>query len=170
MSWYPVDESGRCVAQNSANVSYERFSCLYENSFGLTMTSIEKWYNPIYVRNIMTANPWVPVLAILMYGTMIGVGRTYFKNREAWSWRTALAFWNLGLSVFSFIGFCRVAPLLFHNLYYYSISENFCFDPEQFYGSDRMAGTWIQLFVLSKFPYVLYCDVWRYITLRYIVL
>eukprot|EP00536_Pseudo-nitzschia_multiseries_P005136 jgi/Psemu1/189755/e_gw1.93.151.1 len=100
----------------------------------------------------MTENPWVPLMAIAMYGIMIGVGRAYFKDRDAWSWRTTLALWNLGLSVFSIIGFCRVAPQLAHNLYHYSITENFCFDPEQMYGSDRMVGTWVQFFVLSKFP------------------
>jgi len=131
---------------------------------------LEKYYGKdnTKVRDYMIENPWIPVVAIIMYGIMIGVGKTYFAKREAWNWRTTMALWNLGLSVFSFIGFLRVAPGLIHNFYYYSISENFCFDPENLYGSDKMVGMWVQLFVLSKFPYVLlllYCIVLYCITL-----
>lgn len=154
MSWYPSDPTGRCVVQNSANFSYEDFACLYESTIGKTMTPIEAVYNPIYVRDWMRENSWVPVVAILGYGIMIAVGKFYFAKRNAWSWRTCLALWNFGLSAFSLVGFCRVAPQLLHNLYHYSLQENLCFDPEQMYGSDRMIGTWVQLFVLSKFPYV----------------
>mmetsp|Transcript_3190 Transcript_3190/g.8830 ORF Transcript_3190/g.8830 Transcript_3190/m.8830 type:complete len:300 (-) Transcript_3190:253-1152(-) len=152
MSWYPVDKTEKCLMVNRAGLTYESLPCIYENTIGLTFTGWEKNYDPINMRDKMTDNPWVPIVAIAMYGIMIGVGRTYFKTREPWSWRTSLAFWNLGLSVFSLIGFCRVAPQLAHNLYHYTISENFCFDPEQMYGSDHMVGTWVQFFVLSKFP------------------
>jgi len=152
MSWYPSDPTERCVVKNSADFSYEDFACLYEKSIGMTMTPFESTYNPIYVRDWMRENSWVPVVAILGYGAMIAIGKTYFAKRDAWSWRTCLALWNFGLSVFSIIGFLRVAPQLIHNLYHYSLSENLCFDPEQMYGSDQMIGTWVQLFVLSKFP------------------
>ena len=91
MSWYPSDPTERCVVQNSANFSYEDFACLYEKSLGLTMTSFEEKYNPIHVRDWMTERPWVPVVAILGYGAMIAIGKTYFAKRDAWSWRTTLA-------------------------------------------------------------------------------
>ena len=154
MSWYPSDPSGRCVLENGAGFSYEDFSCVFKDTLGRTMTSFEAGYDPIFVRDLMRENPWVPFVAIAGYGIMIGVGKTYFKNRDPWSMRTTLALWNLGLSVFSVVGFCRVAPCLAHNLYYYTLTENLCFDPEQMFGSDRMVGTWVQFFVLSKFPYV----------------
>lgn len=102
----------------------------------------------------MVANPLVPIIAVVLYGVFIVTGRSYFKDRPAWNWRTSLALWNLGLSVFSAIGFCRVFPQLVHDFYYYSVTENFCFDPENFYGSGA-TGLWVQLFVLSKFPYVM---------------
>jgi len=116
------------------------------------MTKIERDYDPHNVYVMMGRNPWVPVTAILIYGISIIVGRSYFKNRPAWSWRRALALWNFGLSIFSLVGFIRVAPLLVHNFSHYSVSENFCFDPEQLFGSDHLGGTWVQLFILSKFP------------------
>lgn len=116
--------------------------------------SYEKSYKPIVVRDKMVENPWIPVTAIIMYGVFIVIGRAYFKNRQPVSWRKALALWNLGLSVFSAIGFCRILPHMLHNFYHYSLSEFFCFDPESMYGSDPVTGMWMQLFVLSKFPYV----------------
>lgn len=156
MSWYPIGENGRCVSRNSAGVAFENFSCLYEDSFvGRTVTSYEKSYTPIVVRDKMVENPWIPVTAIIMYGVFIVIGRAYFKNRQPVSWRKALALWNLGLSVFSAIGFCRILPHMLHNFYHYSLSEFFCFDPESMYGSDPVTGMWMQLFVLSKFPELL---------------
>jgi hypothetical protein len=43
------------------------------------------------------------------YGIGIVAGKAYFKNRSPWNWRGAMSLWNLGLSVFSAIGFVRVA-------------------------------------------------------------
>jgi len=93
----------------------------------------------------------VPILAVVLYGVFIMAGRSYFNGRPAWNWRNSMALWNLGLSLFSAIGFCRVFPQLVHDFYNYSVTENFCFDPESFYGSGA-TGLWVQLFVLSKFP------------------
>jgi hypothetical protein len=114
---------------------------------------MELEYEPVGLRDWMVANPAVPAIAVVLYGVLIVAGRSYFSTRDAWNWRTPMALWNLGLSVFSAIGFCRVFPQLVHDFYYYSVTENFCFDPENFYGSGA-TGLWVQLFVLSKFPYV----------------
>lgn len=158
MSWYPLDESRRCIRKNNGGVEYESFTCLYEGSMlsvDRTLTSYERNNDPTIIRDWMVKNPWLPVAAILLYGIFIKVGRAYFHNRQPLSWRTTLAMWNLSLSVFSFIGFTRVAPHLIHTLYHYSVSEFFCFDPEQSYGSEPSTGLWLVLFVLSKFPELL---------------
>ena len=110
-------------------------------------------YDPVELRDWMVANPWVPAVAVLMYGVFIVLGKKYFTGRPAWDWRATMALWNLFLSVFSAIGFCRTLPQLVHDFYYYSVTENFCFDPESSYGSGS-SGLWVQLFCLSKFPYV----------------
>lgn len=99
----------------------------------------------------MVGKPWVPILACILYALFIVVGQKYFANRDRWHWKYTLAAWNLALSAFSFVGMCRTAPNLFHNLYYYSWKENLCLDPESHYGSGS-TGLWVQLFVLSKFP------------------
>ena len=156
--WYPIGgEKSECLLTNQAGYQYESMPCLYKDSFGMTYTKWELEYEPVPLRDWMVANPLVPIIAVVLYGVFIVAGRSYFSTREPWNWRTTMALWNLGLSVFSAIGFCRVFPQLVHDFYNYSVTENFCFDPENFYGSGA-TGLWIQLFVLSKFPYVQKCN------------
>ena len=94
---------------------------------------------------------WFPPMMCCIYGASIYTGRKYFENREAWSWRNSLALWNLGLSTFSTIGFCRMLPQLMHNLYHYGLWGQLCLDPESMIGSST-TGLWCMLFVLSKIP------------------
>ena len=96
----------------------------------------------------------IPIVAVALYGLFIGLGKWYFSSRPAWSWRRTLAFWNLGLSVFSWIGMARTLPQLVHNLSTMSLRDNLCLDPRMTYGSGS-TGLWVQLFILSKFPWVL---------------
>jgi len=106
------------------------------------------------MRDLMVKNPAVPIIAVLAYIAFIILGQRYFSTRKPWNLRGLMAAWNLGLSVFSAIGFLRTAPHLASNLINYSLTENFCFDPEAFYGSGT-TGLWVQLFILSKFPELL---------------
>ena len=117
-----------------------------------SLCSFERSYEPCSGQAWMEERPWLPVLAVVLYGSFIVAGRSYFEKRPAWSLRGALAMWNLGLSVFSAWGFFRVAPYLLHNYFTYSWRENFCMDPEQSVGSSHAAGLFCMLFALSKFP------------------
>jgi elongation of very long chain fatty acids protein 6 len=101
----------------------------------------------------MVDNPWVPIVAITLYGVGTIYGRSHFKNKPAWDWRGTMAIWNLFLSTFSAIGFVRTLPQLIHNFTHYTVTENLCFDPESNFGSGA-TGLWVQLFCLSKMPYV----------------
>jgi elongation of very long chain fatty acids protein 6 len=101
----------------------------------------------------MLKSPWVPIVACLLYGLFIVAGQAYFSTRPPWNLRRLLALWNLALSVFSFVGLVRVLPAILHMWATYSRKENFCMDPESSFGSGS-TGLWVQLFVLSKFPYV----------------
>jgi elongation of very long chain fatty acids protein 6 len=64
----------------------------------------------------------------MAYGLLIMTGQYTMQNRESWNWRRVMAFWNLGLSVFSWIGMARTLPQLLHNLYYMSVRDNLCTD------------------------------------------
>ena len=95
----------------------------------------------------------VPIAACVLYGVFIVLGQQYFAKRDRFRWKYILASWNFGLAAFSAIGFTRTAPWLFHMIRAYTSDEILCFDPESSYGSGS-TGLWVQLFVLSKFPYV----------------
>ena len=115
--------------------------------------SAEKSYDTIPVRDWMAVHPWVPIVACVLYMALIPVGQAYFATRPRWNWRITLAVWNLFLSLFSAVGVIRTLPALWHLYSFYSVEENFCMDPESHFGSGT-TGLWVQLFCLSKFPYV----------------
>ena len=119
--------------------------------------SFELNYDPVPLRDWMVDNPWLPIVAITLYAVGIIYGRNRFKNQPAWDWRGTMAIWNLLLSTFSAIGFVRTLPQLIHNYTNYTVTENLCFDPESTFGSGA-TGFWVQIFCLSKMPYVYYLD------------
>uniref|UniRef100_A0A7S1ZT57 Elongation of fatty acids protein n=1 Tax=Trieres chinensis TaxID=1514140 RepID=A0A7S1ZT57_TRICV len=139
-----------CVATNGGGVEYTEFSCLY-STLGRTYLGFEAYYDPIPVLKWMQGHNSVPIIACVLYGALIGLGKLYMRDRESWKWRRTLAMWNLGLSVFSWIGMARTLPQLVHNLWTMSLRDNLCTNPEITYGSGS-TGLWVQLFVLSKFP------------------
>ena len=108
-------------------------------------------FDPVRTRNWMVGRPFVPIGAILLYAAFCYFGQLYFSSRHSWNLRGPMALWNLGLSVFSAIGFVRTAPHLVHNLIHYSLTQTMCFNPEAQFGSGS-TGLWVQLFILSKFP------------------
>lgn len=116
-----------------------------------TLYSWEKNYDPLPVLDWMQRHPSVPIASVIAYAILIVVGKSAMKKNDAWKWRGILSFWNLGLSLFSFIGAFRTIPQLMHNLTYMSLRDNLCRDPEETYGTGS-SGLWVQLFVLSKFP------------------
>lgn len=101
----------------------------------------------------MKDHPMIPISACVLYGVFIVLGQAYFADRDRLRWRYVLASWNAGLAAFSAVGFLRTAPWLAHMMRTYTSDEILCFDPEASYGSGS-TGLWVQLFVLSKFPYV----------------
>lgn len=119
----------------------------------LLILSFEKKYDPYPVHHFMRNHPMIPIVAVILYGVFIILGKQYFYNRPAWNWRSAMALWNLSLSVFSWVGMARTLPQLVHNLTHLSVRDNLCEDPRITYGSGS-SGLWVQLFILSKFPYV----------------
>ena len=154
MSWYPSQPNLSCIKHNEAGFPFENLPCLYSETIGKTYHSFEIDYDPVFVRDKMINNAWIPLVAITLYAIGIVGGKAYFANRPAWNWRKGMAMWNLGLSIFSGIGFLRTFPQLVHNLIHYTATENLCHDPESQYGSGA-TGLWVQMFILSKIPELL---------------
>lgn len=108
----------------------------------------------------MRDHPLVPVSTVIAYFVLIFAGQYAMRDRPAWNWRKCMALWNLSLSLFSWVGMFRTLPQLVHNLYHMSVRDNLCLDPRSTFGSGS-TGLWVQLFILSKFPWVyLFFSVW----------
>lgn len=151
-SWYATDPTGSCLRTNDyvSKETFESFECLYPT---LAKTYFKFEYptkSSDDLLKFMDNNTWVPFLAVGLYFLLIFAGQKYMENREALDWRKTLACWNLFLSVFSAVGFFRMAPHLVHNLYHYDFITNICgdgfklvgFGPTSYYGL---------IFALSKF-------------------
>jgi len=99
----------------------------------------------------MQARPYLPILIVSFYGLAIVVGQKLMEKRDPFKWRTGLVYWNLFLSIFSWIGATRTFPMLYHNLNTLPLRVFFCADPVITHGSGS-SGLWVQLFILSKIP------------------
>lgn len=69
-----------------------------------------------YVNFAQNTWPALPLALCGIYGLMIVVGTKVMGSRPKHEWKTALACWNLLLSVFSFCGMVRTVPHLLHNV------------------------------------------------------
>lgn len=140
----------RCVVYNTRGMPHNEVSCIYP-WLRFLHTEWELNFDPVPARDWMREHPMVGIYAVVLYGVMIVGGQSYFKERKPWNWRTALALWNLSLSVFSWLGFIHTLPHLLHNIATHSVRDVVCSDPEVAYGSGAN-GFWVQMFALSKFP------------------
>jgi len=120
-------------------------------SISIFYTTFEQNYDPFTMLEWMQSRPHLPIGAIVAYCAFCIFGKMYMKSKDPWQWRKILAFWNLSLCIFSWVGAMRTAPQLVYNLSTMSIRDNMCSDPRITIGCGS-CGLWIQLFVLSKFP------------------
>lgn len=107
---------------------------------------------PFYLLDVyawMAKNPWVPITAVILYVIGVFGGQQLMKNRAPYDFRKAMAWWNIFLSVFSFIGVLRVVPEIIYKYFLFGPHEIMCGHPELIYGSGA-SGLWVQFFILSK--------------------
>jgi hypothetical protein len=69
-----------------------------------------------YVTFAQDTWPVLPLALCGLYALMIIIGTKVMASRPKHEWKTALACWNLLLSVFSFCGMLRTVPHLLHNV------------------------------------------------------
>jgi hypothetical protein len=137
--------------QNGEHKEYVDFSCVASDFLKPLYFRWEVGYEFYNRLQWMQHHSAIPIIASVLYVGMIFGGRLLMKNRPAWNCRKSMAAWNLGLSLFSFVGMIRTLPQLVHNLTSMSIRDNFCKDPSVTFFSGT-TGLWVQLFILSKFP------------------
>jgi elongation of very long chain fatty acids protein 6 len=92
-------------------------------------------------------NLYILAGSVLLYLPLIFGIKAFMKNREAFDLRWALVPWNIGLAVFSAMGFYYTVPEIFHNLRTRPFSEVIC-DPSCY---ALPSARWIFFFNVSKF-------------------
>ena len=103
----------KCIGENGMGTKYAEFSCI-SPTLGKTYFDFEKNYDPYAILVYMQERPMVPIWACIIYVIDIVAGRAYFAKRDPLSWRRALAVWNFGLSLFSWIGIHRPVGAIVH--------------------------------------------------------
>ena len=101
--------------------------------------------------NFTKEHPYLPIGITFGYLSACYLGQQYMSFRNAYDLRLPLAFWNLFLSTFSFIGMMRTVPQLIYNLNSMTLVDNLCTDPKESFAKGA-CGLWVQLFIFSKIP------------------
>lgn len=112
---------------------------------------IEKTFSGDAVAALCYENLWLPVLVGVLYLAGIHYGKQYMSDRPAVSMQKMLAYWNLGLSIFSAIAVTRCVPHLLMYLFTRGPHFTVCETANQWYGNG-VVGFWGFMFVVSKFP------------------
>ena len=115
----------------------------------------ERDYDPEPVLNFMKRNDYVlPVGAVVLYVLFLVFGTRFMKTRSAFPLKSAFAYWNLFLSVFSFYGVTRTVPHLLYRIATEDFEDTVCKSAHVGYGGGT-AGLAVQIFILSKIPELL---------------
>ena len=102
--------------------------------------------------HLLFENHWeVPIISVIAYLLFCYFGIKVMETRKPFDLKYLLAFWNLFLSTFSFIGVIRTAPHLIGELLTLQFRETVCTKAKITYG-DGPCGLWVLLFILSKIP------------------
>ena len=114
----------------------------------------EKEYDTTYGMDFAKSHAYIPVLIVGCYLYCCYTGTHYMSKHIAMDLKKPLAYWNLSLSVFSFVGMLRTVPHLLNNLHSMTLKENLCTEPRVSFGNSA-SGLWVQLFIFSKIPELL---------------
>jgi len=93
----------------------------------------------------------LPLICCAVYLVMVFLGPIIMKGMQPMKSKFVLALWNLGLSVFSWIGVSRCVPHLVASTMEHGFKYTICTHPKQWYMSGPVA-LWMGLFCLSKLP------------------
>lgn len=139
-----------CLSYDLGGYPYREFSCVYPVLEPLYF-EFEKYRDPVPALNWLQNRPFIPIITVILYAIGLYVGPKMMKKQDSWNWRNALAVWNLGLSIFSWMGAIRTVPHVFSDMATRSLRDNICVNPRYGIGAGS-TGLWMFLFVCSKFP------------------
>ena len=113
---------------------------------------VENEFNALSWSELFRRLSWLPLLTCAAYCLACVVGvRLMARASAPFSLRGPLRAWNLGLALFSAVGFLRTAPHLIWRAATFGFEASVCEPAEPSFGHGA-SGLWLLLFVLSKFP------------------
>jgi len=122
-----------------------------------------RWLYPLQVENSWNGDEWamallnyskLPVYFSIAYFVLIFGGQYIMKDKKPFDLKWPLAFWNLALAIFSFIGAVRVVPHLLVMIFDNGYENAVCTPVVYSYGMGA-AAIWVELFIFSKVPELL---------------
>ena len=97
-------------------------------------------------------NYYIPICTVILYLLfVIVVGPALMRNRQPFKVKRWLCLWNGALSLFSFCGAIRTAPVLFYYITSAPMMDIICRPSDVWIGAGP-TGLWVMLFIGSKFP------------------
>lgn len=117
-----------------------------------TYTAFEDAWRNAPVLGWMRANSWFPLAATALYVLMVLCGQRVMEGFKPFKLVGPLAYWNLALSVFSFMGAFRTVPIVLHLLANLGVEQMVCTPVEDLKWAEHGTGLWTCAFILSKFP------------------
>ena len=94
-------------------------------------------------------SPWVPAATAALYVLFVFAGPSLVKRK--YDVRQFSAWWNLGLSIFSFLGVYFTVPHLLNELGTHGLWHTICSHPNKWHRQGA-PGLWLSLFCMSKIP------------------
>eukprot|EP00467_Chlorarachnion_reptans_P023717 CAMPEP_0114509608 /NCGR_PEP_ID=MMETSP0109-20121206/13305_1 /TAXON_ID=29199 /ORGANISM="Chlorarachnion reptans, Strain CCCM449" /LENGTH=322 /DNA_ID=CAMNT_0001688781 /DNA_START=100 /DNA_END=1068 /DNA_ORIENTATION=- len=122
----------------------------YNSLISATFFDVEKQFKGETVVEFHRSHSDIPIFTVSLYLFIIFVAPGMLIS-EGKPMRKRFAFWNVLLSVFSFIGASRVVPVLFKAYMENGFKYTVCEDPRNWY-LDGPSGMWTALFIYSKIP------------------
>ena len=94
----------------------------------------------------------IPIFAVALYLLMVfQLPLCLDRKKKPYNLRPIVAIWNGMLSIFSTVGFFRIAPVLAYHVQRYGLRSAICTDPYFWYRIGP-SGLWMTLFIYSKIP------------------
>ena len=91
---------------------------------------------------------------IVCSALVICIGRWNFIGQKPWAIRGAITLWNWIWCFVNLMGFLRLAPMVLHNFWHYSIKDNVC-QPAASLWTSGTTGLWAHLWIYGKILEVL---------------
>lgn len=157
LTWFNINDNIKDEIKPHVNSAGESLVQLYQRiPYGKYLyTSFEINYDSHASVEFTKNHMMCPVIIVCIYMATVYLGNKYMNNLVRMDLRYTLAYWNAGLSIFSFMGALRTVPELLYRIgSENNLGDTICRNPSKSWGVGP-TGFWCSLFVFSKIPELL---------------